>query len=242
MDNQKLHRESFIFYRSFYEAIEEADEKAQLELYRAIAKYSLDGTPPTGLKGMVKALWNAFKPQLDANTRRFLNGLKGAEHGKKGGAKTGNQNARKTTPKQPLNDPKTTPNVNVNVNVNDNVNKNIPPIIPQEEFLAPDKTAVIEEAEKIGMGMEYGVKFFDYYALNDWRDKKGRKLKDWKAVLRAWSKSEPPTGVKLGVGEFIDPTGRRTYGTGKATIPMTAEPRPTEKHCWNEAQQNWIIL
>lgn len=48
-------------------------------------------------------------------------------------------------------------------------------------------------------------------------------------------------GVRLGVGERIE-NGRRTYGTGQATIPMTAPPRPSENYMWNNEQQNWILL
>lgn len=48
--------------------------------------------------------------------------------------------------------------------------------------------------------------------------------------------------VKLGVGEFIDNTGRRTYGTGKATIPNEAPPRPSEYYCWNESTKQWVLL
>lgn len=52
-----------------------------------------------------------------------------------------------------------------------------------------------------------------------------------------------PQGVTLGVGEYIDPTtGRRTYGTGKATIPPTAPARPSEKHQWDSKTQAWILL
>lgn len=51
------------------------------------------------------------------------------------------------------------------------------------------------------------------------------------------------SGQRLGVGEYIEPsTGRRTYGTGRATIPPTAPPRPTDKHAWSSEQQNWILL
>ena len=51
------------------------------------------------------------------------------------------------------------------------------------------------------------------------------------------------SGVTLGVGEYIEPiTGRRTYGTGKATIPPTAPARPSERHSWDAATQNWILL
>ena len=47
---------------------------------------------------------------------------------------------------------------------------------------------------------------------------------------------------KLGAGEFYDKDGRRTYGTGKATIPPTAPPRPSEKHVWDSSTSNWVLL
>lgn len=50
-------------------------------------------------------------------------------------------------------------------------------------------------------------------------------------------------GITLGVGEYIDTaTGRRTYGTGKATIPPTAPARPSEKHSWDSKTQTWILI
>lgn len=50
-------------------------------------------------------------------------------------------------------------------------------------------------------------------------------------------------GVTLGVGEYIEQqTGRRTYGTGKATIPPTAPARPSERHSWDAATNSWILL
>lgn len=48
--------------------------------------------------------------------------------------------------------------------------------------------------------------------------------------------------INLGVGEFIDGSGRRTYGSGKATIPLTALPRPSERHAWDSATESWILL
>lgn len=47
---------------------------------------------------------------------------------------------------------------------------------------------------------------------------------------------------KLGVGEFIDGSGRRTYGSGRATIPQDAPPRPSERHQWSAESNTWIIL
>lgn len=50
------------------------------------------------------------------------------------------------------------------------------------------------------------------------------------------------TDIKLGVGEYIDNTGRRTYGSGSATIPYDAPPRPSERYLWNTSTSQWILL
>ena len=52
----------------------------------------------------------------------------------------------------------------------------------------------------------------------------------------------PAQDGKLGVGEFIDGSGRRTYGSGRATIPQDAPPRPSERHQWSAESNTWIIL
>ena len=133
-------RDSFIFYRSFYEAINHLPEDQQLQIYKAIASYSLD-FKEVNLKGISNAIFTLIKPQLEANKKRYLNGIKGAEHGVKGG--------KPKTPNKPQTNPKLTPNVNVNVNPNVeckliNENKNI--ILPNfikdnlwSEFLAMRK-------------------------------------------------------------------------------------------------------
>ncbi|WP_418202536.1 Lin1244/Lin1753 domain-containing protein [Bacteroides sp.] len=73
--------------------------------------------------------------------------------------------------------------------------------------------------------------------------------KNWVKVMegnysnhRGGKQAAQQPDVKLGVGEFIDNTGRRTYGTGKATIPNEAPPRPSEYYCWNESTKQWVLL
>lgn len=48
-------------------------------------------------------------------------------------------------------------------------------------------------------------------------------------------------GVVLGCDERIE-QGRRTYGSGKVTIPMDAPPRPGERYAWEGATRKWILL
>lgn len=47
---------------------------------------------------------------------------------------------------------------------------------------------------------------------------------------------------KLGAGEYLTPDGRRTYGSGRANIPLSAPPRPSDRHQWSAETNNWIVL
>lgn len=90
-----MERDGFVFYRSFYEAVQDIeDEHTRLLALEAIINYGVLGEELPLPKGMASIVFKLVKPQLEANNERYLNGLKG-------GAPTGNQNARKQ-PKQPM--------------------------------------------------------------------------------------------------------------------------------------------
>ena len=72
MDNK-----AFIFYMSFYEAMQELPEKDRLKLYDAIAEYGLFGELKKPLSGISKACFALIKPQIDANEKRRNGGKKG---------------------------------------------------------------------------------------------------------------------------------------------------------------------
>ena len=114
-------RESFVFYRSFYESIKLLPKKYQLQCFDALCNYALNDVPFEGLPGTVEAILKSFKPQVDANNRRYENGCKG-------GRPKGSQDETKAKPKQNQNKTKAkrndNDNVNDNVNVNDNDNDN----------------------------------------------------------------------------------------------------------------------
>lgn len=117
-----MQRESFVFYRSFFEAVKRQPKKVQAAIYNAIADYALNGTEPED-NDAVMSIFVLVKPQIDANNTRYENGMKGAKHGAKGG-RPENENPKKT-PKPENGNPKETPNDNVNVNVNENDNVNV---------------------------------------------------------------------------------------------------------------------
>ena len=69
-------KESFIFYRSFYEAIEDLNDKEQLKVYKAIAKLALNDEEMQ-LTGVANTIFKLIKPQLKANNERYEKGING---------------------------------------------------------------------------------------------------------------------------------------------------------------------
>ena len=80
-----MERESFIFYRSFYEAIKCMPPEVQAEIYPAVCEYALFGKLPKNLSEIAKGMFALIKPNIDTNTTRYINGQKGAQYGKRGG-------------------------------------------------------------------------------------------------------------------------------------------------------------
>lgn len=117
--NDEKKRDSFIFYRSFIEAINMMPPKEYKEAMQAIAAYALDDVEPTNLGRYAQMAFALIKPQLDANTKRFENGCKGGRPKTKTEPKE-NQNETKTEP----NGTEAEPNYNVNYNYNHNPNLN----------------------------------------------------------------------------------------------------------------------
>lgn len=128
---------SFVFYDSFRDSVEDMDDKDRLAFYEAIIDYSLDGKSPDSLSTELTRMFKLVKPQLDANTKRKKDGKKGGRPSKKDSENLSN-NYDKTMVLEEENYQKTTgfenknhrlenkkPNVNVNDNVNVNANVNV---------------------------------------------------------------------------------------------------------------------
>lgn len=123
MDN----KESFIFYRSFYEAIKTMpDDGEQAKAYKYIFEYVFEGKEPNE-RDFATAMFCMVKVNIDNANKRYLASV---ENGKKGGRPPKNKNLEKPRnnldityeePKQNLND---NDNYNVNDNYNDNLNLN----------------------------------------------------------------------------------------------------------------------
>lgn len=176
--SEKILRDSFVFYRSFFVAISQLPKKYQLDTYQALAKYALD-SEETSLNGISSAVLELCKPQIDANNRRF-------ENGKKGGRK--NQTETKAEPKPNQTETKTEPNVNVNVNDNVNVNVNANENKRACRFAPPTVDDVKAYCFERGNNVD-PQRFVDYYQSNGWKVGKNP-MKDWKAAVRTWEQRD----------------------------------------------------
>ncbi len=90
-------RNGFIFYRSFRDALNNADESTQLLIYKAIADYALDFVKPDSeaLGQIGRLCWALIEPTLKRGVDGYQNGIKGASYGSLGGAPKNNKNACK---------------------------------------------------------------------------------------------------------------------------------------------------
>ncbi len=80
-----MKNDSFIFRRSFFDAIRLMPSEIQGEIYAAVAKYALDGVSPKGISDASKAIFLIVKDDIDRSSLRRKNGKKGAAYGKLGG-------------------------------------------------------------------------------------------------------------------------------------------------------------
>lgn len=178
-------RDSFIFYRSFYEAISELPKENQADSYNAIMRYALD-QEEIELTGISKAIFSLVKPQLDANYKKYENGK---QKKSKTEAKTKQTKSKKVT------------NVNENVNVNENENDNVNDNDNVSDSCVDGLQKVISfYEENIGLITPYGVEVLEDYAKDMSADliiyamqisveANKRTIKYIKAILNNWQKA-----------------------------------------------------
>lgn len=116
-------RDSFVFYKSFADAISEMPREYQLRAYEVIISYALTGDLPAESEPWaVKAIFQVCKANIDANNKRYVDGHKGGRPKKPVVSElktSGFENENQWFQNSKPND-----NDNVTDNDNDNVNAN----------------------------------------------------------------------------------------------------------------------
>lgn len=147
-------KDSFVFYRSFFEALQDLKDKERLQVYDAICDLALNEND-TKLKGIAKTIFTLIRPQILSNTKKYKDGQKGAEYGKLGG-----RPKKVKTPEGLL---KETPNENVNDNENENVNVNVNDNVASDSRVDGLQKVIDFYNANIGLITPYGMSLLESY-------------------------------------------------------------------------------
>ena len=212
-------RDSFVFYRSFYDAIKDLPRDVQGEIYTAIMEYSLYGKETENLKPIARSVFTLMKPQIDVNNKRFKKKKKGGRP-KSGNEPDGNQEETKEKPSNNQSETKSKPNVNDNVNANENKD-NTPNGVSKKDAA---KAATLKRKDEFGKTLvpymeKYGKEmiraFFDYWGeLNKSETKMRYEMqKTWEVNLRlaTWAKNEKPQYNKADTGVVLHDNSQSKY-------------------------------
>ena len=171
-NKNKMERNSIVFYRSFFEAMKELEPKMKSDVFDAIMEFSFSANE-IELAGMAKTVFILIKPQLQANMRRYENGMKP-------------KRKREAEPKQDESKQETNVNDNVNENENDNVNAK-----KKDKFVAPSLQEVETFFSENNFKLEVARNAFHYYNDANWKDSRGKSIQNWKQKMRGvWFKDE----------------------------------------------------
>lgn len=168
--------ESYVFYRSFHEALEILSDEQFGHFMRMLNEYALNGVEPTIEDPFMAMAFKLIKPQIDANFQRKENGRKGAVYGKLGGRpkkETSDEEIKVEEPgpteeKTDAEEPK-----------------------PQKKKSTRFQKPTVEEVDAYIKEKRFGfsaAKFIDYYESKGWVVGKSP-MKDWKAACNTWERN-----------------------------------------------------
>lgn len=177
-------KDSVIFYRDWWNAMNAMPQELQLEVYRSVFAYAFDGETPTD--PLVSAFTVLMRSAIDRNEGKWNDVReKRRAAGRKGGLRTQEKNHQANQANEAVNvNDNVNANANVNGNVNEKVNVNDNNKCRKTAFVPP----TVEEVEDYIKEKGYRVNaenFIAYYQSNGWRVG-ANKMKDWHAAVVSW--------------------------------------------------------
>ena len=189
MDKQNA-EEAFVFYRSFFEAMEGLGDADKLALFDAIARMGLYGEQPK-LPLEAKRLFVLIVPQLVANRKKRAEGRKGGRYSKTNGyseIETSGYSEKETSGsenEEPKEKEKEKENETEKEKEKDIYMGPEAPAPKAHIYIQPPSLEEIRSyCQERGnqVDPEY---FYHYYQSNGWRVGKNP-MRDWKAAVCAW--------------------------------------------------------
>lgn len=181
--DKKIERKSFIFFRSYADALFELPDERYVRVSKALLRFALDGEEPD-LKGEEKAIFLLMKPVI-------LDGIKKYENGRKGGRpkSISEDNQEESKPEPTETKPKSIALHDKDMELDNVIDKDLDnnsAASPQKgkKFKPPTLMEVETYCAERGLQID-AERFIDYYASNGWRVGKSP-MKDWQAAVRNW--------------------------------------------------------
>ena len=177
-----------IFY-DWLEVTQDMTAEEKGNLIDAVVSYACGLEYEHFLSGGCRIAFRFMKGQVDRNAA-ISDARRKAREGKQTGTDSNkpeqsitNDNKQEQTPTKSQNK-----NDNKNNNKNDNNNNDI--YEPQRRFTPPSLDDIALYCVQRGNHV-IAQRFYDYYTTNGWRvGRAGKQMKDWKAAVRLWEKSE----------------------------------------------------
>lgn len=164
--------ESFVFYRSFRDAIEEMTDENKLATLLAICDYALYGVEPDLKDAMSRAVFTVARPSIDANKARRDNGKKGGRPPKKPMVSNSeNQWFSKTESTETETETCTEAYADKP---------------PRPRFVPPTVDEVREYCQERHSSVD-PVAFVSFYESKGWMVGKNR-MKNWKSAISSWER------------------------------------------------------
>ncbi len=196
-----IKRNSFIFYRSYFEAIEQLPIEHQLPIYKAIAEYALNNICST-LNGIENTVFTLVKPNLDTAIKNYVNGCKGGRP-----RKNKNPNETQTKPNHNPNKTQTKPYYDYNYNLDKDYKENISVFNTNTK----EKKPSLKQVQEFCFDNQLKInpqEFFNYYEALGWKSG-NTPIEDWKALAKSWELNKKPKANKQTFNEDMNNAARR---------------------------------
>lgn len=206
-------KSSFIMYTEYREHASLLSREQQGDLFMAVMNYAAGDVLPQ-LDGMTQMAFSFIKTQMDRDNEKYQKTVEARrEAGKKGGrpSKTNgfDEKAKKANgflEKQMK--AKKPDNENEDVDVNNIKKESVKK--KADAFSPPTKQEVEEYIKEKGYKTVDAERFIDFYASKGWMVGKN-KMKDWKAAVRNWARSEKATKPNNTKGNKFANFNQREY-------------------------------
>ena len=177
-------RDSVMLYRNQIDALRHLTPEQFKDALLGICDYELDDIVPEG-DPLTVAMFMMAKPLIDKRNRNYENGLRG------GRPKNRNETEPKPNHNRTITELEPTDNRN---EPTDNLKDKGERLKEKGErrkvkqFIPPTREELKEYVLERGVNIDID-RFLDYYQANGWMVGKN-KMKDWKATVRNWSRSQ----------------------------------------------------